>query len=350
MKLTIEQIDKLEVHFVLCTERTGSSLFSLFLNLHDEVLSPAEDAFVVLYFLKAYKNKTLWSNEDINKFTDELWLLSDNNLTLYFSKKTDLLSSLLFYRKELNFFRLIKICYLHFFPQKDISQVHIIVEKQVKYPFHIPIIREVFPNAKFIVLTRDVRDNIVSKQNRRLHWHNNPLFLAVIWNRTYSKIAYLNDCGYLLVRYEDLVTNTEYELQRVCQFIGVQYHPKMANTAGIYKKLITESERKVNQDFVERLLDFHSGLFQKPDTSKIGQYKTKLDNLTLSGIEAMNKDLFDLFGYNRDIESPRISRFQQWIFHILAYCYRDGLLNFYYLLPLKLKIWIKKIRGKRINV
>jgi hypothetical protein len=350
MNLTIEQIDQLEVHFILCTERTGSSLFSLFLNLHDKVLTPAEDAFIVLYFFSKYKNKRVWSEEDIKIFIDELWLLSANNLTLYFSKKSDLLSSLLYFRNNLDYNRLIRICYLHFFPQKDVTQVSIIVEKQVKYPFHIPLIREIFPKSKFIVLTRDVRDNIVSKQNRQLHWHNHPLYLAIIWYRTYSKISYLDDCDYLLVKYEDLVTNTESELRRVCEFIGVEYQSKMANTEGVYDQLIAFSKDGVDQNYIERLLDFHSGLFKRPDTSKIGQYKTLMDEKTLSSIEKVNSNLFKLFGYQNDAHNPSVSKIQVFFFQLLAYLYRDALLNIYLHVPLRIKIWIKKIRGKRVRV
>jgi hypothetical protein len=349
MRISIDELDKIEIHFVLCTERTGSSLFSLLLNLNDEILSPSEETFA-LYFYKTYVKKENWTEKDLIKFVEDFWLMADKNLDLYFSDKNTFTDDLLVFRKELNFERLIKLCYLHFLPPKDKSHVKIIVDKQIKYFFHLPEIRKIFPKSKFVVLTRDVRDNVISKQNRKLNWHTHPYYLSALWNQSYNKVRQLKDCGFLLVRYEDFVTNTPYELQRVCTYLGVNYVPEMADNTGVYDRFIAESKEGVSPQFIEKLLDFHSGLFQKPDTSKIGQYKTKLDNLTLSGIEAMNKDLFDLFGYNRDIESPRISRFQQWIFHILAYCYRDGLLNFYYLLPLKLKIWIKKIRGKRINV
>jgi hypothetical protein len=349
MKISIAELDKIEIHFVLCTERTGSSLFSLLLNLNDEILSPSEETFA-LYFYKAYAKKEKWSEKDLIKFVDEFWLMADKNLDLYFSDKKAFTFDLLTYREEMNFERLVKLCYLHFLPPKDKSHVKIIVDKQIKYFFHLPEIRKIFPQAKFIILTRDVRDNVISKQNRKLNWHTHPYYLSALWNQTYNKVQHLQNCGFLLVRYEDFVTNTPYELQKVCAYFGVNYIPEMADNTGVYDRFISESKGGVDPQFIERLLDFHSGLFQKPDASKIGQYKTKLDSGTLSGIEAMNKDLFDQFGYSREIESPRISKLQQLIFHLLAYCYRDGLLNLYLLIPLRLKLWIKKIIGKRIDV
>ena len=56
MTWTSDQLDAIQIHFVLCTERTGSSMLSLMLNLNQEVISPSEEQFA-LYFYKKYKNK-----------------------------------------------------------------------------------------------------------------------------------------------------------------------------------------------------------------------------------------------------------------------------------------------------
>jgi hypothetical protein len=348
MKITIDEVDDIEIHFVLCTERTGSSLFSLLLNLNDEILSPSEETFA-LYFYRTYAKKENWSKEDLIKFADEFWLMADKNLDLYFSKKEQFIRNLTAYREDLTFERLVKLCYLHFLPPKDKTNVRVIVDKQIKYFFHLPQIRKIFPSAKFIVLTRDVRDNVISKQNRKLNWHTHPFYLAALWNQTYSNVKHLADCGFLTVRYEDLVTDTSIQLQKVCAYFDVNFQPKMTDNTGVYDRFIAESKEGVAPEFIEKLVDFHSGLFQKPDISKIGQYKTKLDPKTLSGIEAMNSGLFEQFGYTNEINQPKLPRLTGIFFHLLAYLYRDGLLNFYLRIPFSVKLWIKKIKGKQIG-
>ena len=54
MTWTSDQLDAIQIHFVLCTERTGSSMLSLMLNLNQEVISPSEEQFA-LYFYKKHK-------------------------------------------------------------------------------------------------------------------------------------------------------------------------------------------------------------------------------------------------------------------------------------------------------
>jgi hypothetical protein len=124
----------------------------------------------------------------------------------------------------------------------------------------------------------------------------------------------------------------------------------MTDNTGVYDRFIAESKEGVAPEFIAKLIDFHSGLFKKPDTSKIGQYKTKLDRETLSGIEAMNSGLFEQFGYINEINQPKLPKLKGIFFHLLAYLYRDGLLSLYFHIPLSVKLWIKKIRGKRIDV
>ena len=71
-----EKLDSIPVHFILCTERTGSSLLSLMLNLHPNILSPSEEPFA-LYFWKKYRNKENWSEDDIVKYVDQFFLLAE---------------------------------------------------------------------------------------------------------------------------------------------------------------------------------------------------------------------------------------------------------------------------------
>ena len=52
MNLTRQQIERIPIHFILCTERTGSSLLSLMLNISPKVLSPSEEPFALFLYNK----------------------------------------------------------------------------------------------------------------------------------------------------------------------------------------------------------------------------------------------------------------------------------------------------------
>ncbi|MFM7667897.1 MAG: sulfotransferase family protein [Bacteroidota bacterium] len=346
MKLTAEYLDNLPVHFVLCTERTGSSLFSLMLNLHPNILSPSEEPFA-LYFWRKYKNKTSWTEKDIANYVDSFFLISEKNTDLYFSKKKVFIRNLIANQDILNFERIIKITYLHFIDVKDKSQVTCIVDKQIKYFFHLELIQQIFPSAKYIVLTRDVRDNIVSKSNRKLNWNQNPYFLACLWNDTYDNISNLKSDKYLVISYESLITNMETTLKTVCEWFGLTFYPKMKETDGVYDAFLNQKKNDVDPDFLKRLQNFHSGLSQKPNSNKIGQYKNVLNSNTIRMIEIICGKNLEKLGYQIETIGLRKTTFEIMYYKILAKLYRRYLLTIYFQIPLSLKLMIKKIRGKK---
>ena len=349
MKWNDVQLDDLPIHFVLCTERTGSSLLSLMLNLNPEVLSPSEEPFA-LYCWKKYKNKRRWSEKDILAYVDAFFLLAEKNTDLYFSKKSEFISNLLEHKEILTFQRIIKLTYLNFLDVKDKSRIKCIIDKQIKYFFHLELLQQIFPDAKYIVLTRDVRDNIVSKRNRKLNWNQHPLFLASLWNDTYQQTKHLKEQQFIRVSYEKLMTETETVLRDICVWVECAYTPKMLEINGVYNSFLDAKAADVDPNFIQHLRDFHSGLSQKPNTNKIGQYITELDNSLLEQIEQLCGESLKKMGYNLSTNKHHSNFLIQWYYKILAICYRRYLLHFYYFIPLYIKLLIKKWTGKKIAV
>jgi len=349
MKFTAEKIDSIPIHFVLCTERTGSSLLSLMLNLNPQILCPSEEPFA-LYLWKKYRNKTMWSITDIHNYVDAFFLLAEKNTDLYFSKRTVFLANLLEHQDILTFKRIIKLTYLHFLDVKDKSQVTCIVDKQIKYFFHLKLLKQIFPHAKYVVLTRDVRDNIVSKKDRNLNWNQHPFFLASLWNDTYRNIEQLPKSDFRIVSYENFMMETEGALREICDWMNCTFNSKMMETEGVYDAFLAAKKRDVSILFIEHLRDFHSGLSQKPNTNKIGQYKSRLDTRLISQIERICGETLQKLGYSLDDIKTKKAFFKQVYFQFLAFCYRRYLLQFYYHIPLWLKLSVKKWRTKKIDV
>ncbi len=349
MKWNVEQLDNLPIHFVLCTERTGSSLLSLMLNLNTEILSPSEEPFA-LYFWKKYEKKRSWSKKDILDYVDAFFLLAEKNTDLYFSKKEKFISNLLEHKEILTFHRIIKLTYLNFLDVKDKSGIKCIIDKQIKYFFHLQHLQQIFPGAKYIVLTRDVRDNIVSKRNRKLNWNQNPLFLAALWNDTYQQTKYLKEQQFIRISYEKLMTETETELKKICKWVACDYTPKMLEINGVYNSFLDAKAADVDPIFIQHLRDFHSGLSQKPNTHKIGQYATELDHSLLDQIEQICGESLVKMGYNLSINKHNTFSITQWYYKTLAIFYRRYLLHLYYFIPLAIKLLIKKRKGKKIHV
>jgi hypothetical protein len=345
MNVTPEYLDRLPVHFILCTERTGSSLFSLMLNLHPNILSPSEEPFA-LYFWKKYRNKTYWNENDIIQYVNSFFLIAEKNTDLYFSKQQVFLENLLRHKKILNFERIVKLTYLHFIDTKDKNQITCIVDKQINYFFHLKLIQQIFPSAKYVILTRDVRDNIVSKSNRKLNWSQNPYFLAALWNDTYNNIRQIKKENYIVITYESFISNPKKIMQKVCEWFDQTFNSKMIETDGVYDAFLEQKKHDVDPDFLIRLQNFHSGLSQKPNQNKVGQYKKILDPKIIQTIEKICGQNLLEFGYETNIKAERNISLMAIYYKILAKYYRRNLLAFYYQIPLDLKLKIKKSRGK----
>ena len=85
-----------------------------------------------------------------------------------------------------------------------------------------------FPDAKFILIVRDVRDICLSAQKK---WGKDKNLWAAKWNermlKGYELLNNLNQNEVLIIKYESLLKNLYYELQRICSFLNLKYQSSM---------------------------------------------------------------------------------------------------------------------------
>lgn len=92
-----------------------------------------------------------------------------------------------------------------------------------------------FTTAQFVHIIRDGRDAAQSFHRR---WGYDPLHTITRWKRDVSagrdQGRVLGDDRYLEVRYEELTTNPNYEMQRICAFLGLQFDESVLNSSMQY--------------------------------------------------------------------------------------------------------------------
>ncbi|MCX6192021.1 MAG: sulfotransferase [Flavobacteriia bacterium] len=345
-----KSLDEISIHFILCTERTGSSLLCLMLNLHPEIISPSEEPFA-LYLHPKYHKIVAWTEEDIASYVNDFFLLAEKNMDLYFTQRAIFHAELLANKDLLTYERIVKISYLNFYEsdQKNKSSVRVIVDKQIKYVYHLEAIQHLFPSAKFLLLVRDVRDNIVSKSIRKLNWNKHPFFLASIWKGAYSRMLVLPENKRLIIKFEDLIRSNETALQKICTFLSLEYDSKMKETNGVFENYVRSQKEKLDPAFTEKLLAFHSGIRSPLDSKKIGQYKAFLSQKEQSIIEGQCQNQLKSFSYE-DIAEKKSSSIRFSAYQFLAFLYRPFLLKLYLQLPLGLKLKLKKGRNRRKSI
>ncbi|WP_421890629.1 sulfotransferase family protein [Marinoscillum sp.] len=154
--------------------------------------------------------------------------------------------------------------------------------------YYIPELVSVFPKARFIFLLRDGRDVVASyKRGGEAYLGKlaEPQQAAIHWVhavKEYQKLQKQTEV--LLIRYEDLVTQPEVELMKVCDHLGVAYEPNIlsyhhrAPTAPMYQE------------------PQHAKILKPVDASSIGSWKDDLSTHDLQGCTIMNS-LLSKFDY-----------------------------------------------------
>lgn len=90
-------------------------------------------------------------------------------------------------------------------------------------------IHELWPDAKFIYLTRDPRD--VANSCVGMGWVGHAARGAAIWIQSAQRwnkvLKQVPDTSRIQIRYEDLLEHPERQLTRCCELLGLGYDPEM---------------------------------------------------------------------------------------------------------------------------
>ncbi len=96
------------------------------------------------------------------------------------------------------------------------------VEKTAKNTWHIDAMLEDFPDARFIFIYRDPRDNYVSFK-KKLGEEMNAIRFAKSWNEASMNSEKIKKDQIIFIKYEDLVQQPEAEMKAIASFLGIQY-------------------------------------------------------------------------------------------------------------------------------
>ncbi|MEB3212347.1 MAG: sulfotransferase [Leptolyngbyaceae bacterium] len=104
-------------------------------------------------------------------------------------------------------------------------------DKSPSYIGHLPLLRQLYPNAQFIHILRDVRDYSLSVQKA---WGKSPVRAAQRWVDGVEQVR--RDAAnfpdhYLEIRYEDLLSHPDDMIRKCCLFLDVEYEDGMIEKA-----------------------------------------------------------------------------------------------------------------------
>ncbi|MBN8696183.1 MAG: sulfotransferase [Bacteroidetes bacterium] len=360
---SIDQIKAIQIHFIVSTGRTGSTLLSAMFNMHKNIVSPVEEPFAFNLYYK-YGKITNWTSKIIDEYCYDFYLFSEGVLEAQFGSRKELQETLEKYKDDLDYHTAVKITYLCFFPERDKSNVTTIIDKQLKFHDFIEKVAVFFPESKFIILNRDPRDNALVKMKRILrekekgliHRQNksNYWMLALIWERVYSLIYTKRDRigsdRFMELKYEDLVADPERELMRIASFTGFEYDPVMLQYHEHTKDRIAKADEV--QDVKKQMFyQLHQGLTQRTNTDKVGFWKTEMKANDSDIVWSICSKLALQIGYTVDGSKntqPRTREFYRTYFTFLIQ--NIIIPKIYYGVPFWVRYSIKKFKyGNRFK-
>ncbi len=172
-----------------------------------------------------------------------------------------------------------------------------------KTPWHIFYWREIlsgFPNAQVIHIVRDGRDSALSWKQARFgpkHMYH----LAARWVNYLEMIeelkTSLDEQSFFEVHYEDLLSEPELVIQKICHFLGEDFAPEMLAFNKNNAPYLTDKQNQQN--------------LSKPIlANNSGKWRTEMTAKELRIFEAVAGEMLERYGYERELAQAQISAFE----------------------------------------
>ena len=169
------------------------------------------------------------------------------------------------------------------------------IEKTTSSEIYASELAKIFPNAKFIHILRDPRDNwaslksgwetYYSKLNDDIRRLKQSMIERGKFGMELAKInkTILGENRYMVIRYEDLTSNPESEIKKITSFIGIPFHKKLL------QQTIVGLPYKGNSFEGKSLLE--------PSRINIESWIKRIDEDEAMLMEYHFKDIMEEFGY-----------------------------------------------------
>lgn len=229
--------------FIVGTPRSGTTLTARILDAHSHIFMPGETHFFEDIYSRKTTSGTIISEIDKKTIIDRLLSLYKrfneqtdqkriNHLYLNNDFRQKLLDSACDYKSLLDFFME--------------TQMH--HEKKQRWGnnvpkdiFHIAEILALYPDAKIVVCVRDIRDFLLSYSGKwkitspehvdRLKKLYHPVVTSFLWKSSMKLIPNIKEIvpskNFFIMKYENLVSSPEKEIQALCTVIEEEFEPKM---------------------------------------------------------------------------------------------------------------------------
>lgn len=329
--MTIAEIESVPFVFIVGRGRSGTTLLQTILDTHEQIQFPIESR-LIIYLSRKYSGNHKLTDKFIRSFLDDLFL--ENKFRTHWKIKRKELESLLNLNlgQVLSFETLCKIVYLQYPSIFNKTKIKLIGDKNPTYSLFTGQLIDFFPNARFIHLIRNPKDNIVS--HRDTFSRSNIAFLAHGWisyNHFIEKYKKLFPDKFITIRYEDLVSNPTSTITIIAKHLNID-----ENELNLNPEL--ESNKNYHTQLKGKEFEhFHKNLLKPINTEQIEKWKQKLTEKEINLIEYITHEYAAIYNYSVEPYSGEILYPIKSIIARRKYQIYNGIIIFYYHTPIALR-------------
>lgn len=299
--MTNDDLNNIPIFFILGRPRSGTTLLTTLFNAHPHVRIAPEFP-VMLFLYQRFKNVKVWDEATIRSFVDAA--LNDfrfntrrvDNLKI---DKEFIVGELLRYKDTGSIQTFLKSINYYAFSVYKKEQTHWIGDKNPIYSISSNRLRNIFPDAKFICIIRDYRDNFISirklaDKDVAVEAPNLPLQVGRwrYFTRLFLTNARRYPDRYHVIRYEDLVTRQEEIFKDLCLFLGLDYDPSVFD--------FHTKKSEVETIFANTVWEkFHENLLTPINTGRMNTWQDKLTEPEVRMADLIAGEYADKLGYER---------------------------------------------------
>lgn len=288
----MENHPQLPVFFIIGRPRTGTTLLQSLFDAHPDICIPWECQFV-LNLYPEYGKITEWTKELLAKFQGDLlkqWQFSSWNID-----PVKLKAGLMSCEGENTYRDICQIVYLNHISLYPKGEISLIGDKNHGYTIYTDRLRQLYPEAKFIYMLRDYRDNYHSVN--RVDFEVPIVSLVVYkWKYFYKKAlqaASKNPESFYFIRYEDLVSDPQTHFGKISEFLNIPYVPEVFD----FYKMKSKAGETYPTDVLEK---HHQSLFNPINTSRLGLWKKSMNKIQVKIADQVAGEYAEKAGYKRE--------------------------------------------------
>ena len=287
------------IFFIMGRPRSGTTLLSTLFDAHPNVKIPPEFP-IMLPLYQEFRKVKDWDEKAILSFV--AFIFQHNvfihrtleNLKIDREAFTAELMTLRHKGTIQDFLKKVNEQGFSVFPKREILMIG---DKNPVYSIYTERFLKIFPDARFICIVRDYRDNFVSMRKLSDLKLEAPILTLQVYRWRYVAKLFLK-CKkrypdrFRIIRYEDLVTNKTGVVDGLCQFLGIPFDPSVFE---FYRKK-EETQKAYDNPLVER---FHGSLMNPVNTGRMDLWKTEMTPAEIRMADALAGKYAGIFHYDR---------------------------------------------------